>query len=400
MEWKYMVGLVLIICVVIMWVTSAEVTQGVFEDYKHPFVVSYIGTSLLTLYLPLAFFKDFLLKLLRGLQGPQNPSVQQDDKHRINLKTLPDHVIELGTKEESNDIMESQKNDGMLSAMQVVAFGFCMAPIWFATECCQYNVVVFLFTLIFGAILGQDSINAVNVVSVVISITGVAMTAFGDTWWPLNESKPITNNKRLTFDFRPRTLIYMLSLSKMPRVELLLVGQDQVCFVFPFFKSENHVTVGNLLEMLSAMIYGLFSVLLKKFSGEQGQKVDMQKLFGYIGVFTFVALWWLAWPLTAIGIEPKFTFPRSTNLQEIIIINSFIGNFLSDYFWALGVVWTSPLVASLGVSLTIPIAVLEDMIIHGRQYSVIYMIGAAQVFMGFLIANMPNWILEKLKLRV
>ncbi|KAB2071929.1 hypothetical protein ES319_A08G256500v1 [Gossypium barbadense] len=372
MEWKYMVGLVLIICVVIMWVTSAEVTQGVFEDYKHPFVVSYIGTSLLTLYLPLAFFKDFLLKLLRGLQGPQNPSVQQDDKHRINLKTLPDHVIELGTKEESNDIMESQKNDGMLSAMQVVAFGFCMAPIWFATEYLTNaalartsvaNTTLLsstsgLFTLIFGAILGQDSINAVNVVSVVISITGVAMTAFGDTWWPLNESKPITNN------------------------------------------NENHVTVGNLLEMLSAMIYGLFSVLLKKFSGEQGEKVDMQKLFGYIGVFTFVALWWLAWPLTAIGIEPKFTFPRSTNLQEIIIINSFIGNFLSDYFWALGVVWTSPLVASLGVSLTIPIAVLEDMIIHGRQYSVIYMIGAAQVFMGFLIANMPNWILEKLKLRV
>ncbi|TYJ24508.1 hypothetical protein E1A91_A08G265100v1 [Gossypium mustelinum] len=387
MEWKYMVGLVLIICVVIMWVTSAEVTQGVFEDYKHPFVVSYIGTSLLTLYLPLAFFKDFLLKLLRGLQGPQNPSVQQDDKHRINLKTLPDHVIELGTKEESNDIMESQKNDGMLSAMQVVAFGFCMAPIWFATEYLTNaalartsvaNTTLLsstsgLFTLIFGAILGQDSINAVNVVSVVISITGVAMTAFGDTWWPLNESKPITNNK-------PRTLIYMLSLSKMPRVELLLVG--------------------NLLEMLSAMIYGLFSVLLKKFSGEQGEKVDMQKLFGYIGVFTFVALWWLAWPLTAIGTEPKFTFPRSTNLQEITIINSFIGNFLSDYFWALGVVWTSPLVASLGVSLTIPIAVLEDMIIHGRQYSVIYMIGAAQVFLGFLIANMPNWILEKLKLRV
>ncbi|PPS03916.1 hypothetical protein GOBAR_AA16765 [Gossypium barbadense] len=167
--------------------------QGVFEDYKHPFVVSYIGTSLLTLYLPLAFFKDFLLKLLRGLQGPQNPSVQQDDKHRINLKTLPDHVIELGTKEESNDIMESQKNDGMLSAMQVVAFGFCMAPIWFATEYLTNaalartsvaNTTLLsstsgLFTLIFGAILGQDSINAVNVVSVVISITGDLPSTLG-----------------------------------------------------------------------------------------------------------------------------------------------------------------------------------------------------------------------------
>jgi hypothetical protein len=46
---------------------------------------------------------------------------------------------------------------------------------------------------------------------------------------------------------------------------------------------------------------------------------------------------------------------------------------------ALGVVWTSPLVAALGASLTIPLAMLEDMIIHGRQYSTIYILGSVQV---------------------
>lgn len=35
------------------------------------------------------------------------------------------------------------------------------------------------------------------------------------------------------------------------------------------------------------------SVLLKKFAGEEGERVDVQKLFGYIGLFTLVALWWL-----------------------------------------------------------------------------------------------------------
>lgn len=33
------------------------------------------------------------------------------------------------------------------------------------------------------------------------------------------------------------------------------------------------------------------AVLLKKFAGE-GERVDVQKLFGYIGLFTLVALWW------------------------------------------------------------------------------------------------------------
>lgn len=45
----------------------------------------------------------------------------------------------------------------------------------------------------------------------------------------------------------------------------------------------------------------------------------------------------------------------------------------------MAVVWTSPLVAALGVSLTIPVAMLEDMVIHGRQYSAVYIIGSAQV---------------------
>lgn len=35
------------------------------------------------------------------------------------------------------------------------------------------------------------------------------------------------------------------------------------------------------------------AVLLKKFAGEGGERVDVQKLFGYIGLFTLVALWWL-----------------------------------------------------------------------------------------------------------
>lgn len=34
-------------------------------------------------------------------------------------------------------------------------------------------------------------------------------------------------------------------------------------------------------------------MLLKKFAGEEGERADVQKLFGYIGLFTLVALWWL-----------------------------------------------------------------------------------------------------------
>ncbi|XP_078443716.1 eamA-like transporter family [Wolffia australiana] len=395
MGWRYNAGLALIGTVVVIWVTSAEVTQRIFRDYQQPFAITYLGASLMVVYLPISFIKDWLYVIFRKyshassrtqveltrkssgiLDSPLEYIEMQKtlDKELQTSKTRQESEAEIFSEEEGLPFITKSKEDFSqvkqkreFATKEIAMFGLYLAPIWFLTEYLSNAALARtsvasttvlsstsgLFTLFISVLMKQDSLNVAKVIAVLVSMAGVAMTTLGKTW-AADESE--------------------LSPS--------LVGERSL--------------VGDLFSFLSAMSYGLFTVLLKKFAGEEGEGVDVQKLFGYVGLFTLFALWWLIWPLSALGIEPKFTIPHSAKMEEIVLVNGLVGSVLSDYFWALCVVWTTPLVATLGMSLTIPLAMVADMIIHGRHYSAIYVLGSAQVFVGFVIANAADWISRKL----
>ncbi|PKI47105.1 hypothetical protein CRG98_032518, partial [Punica granatum] len=282
MSWRYRAGLFLIAAVVIIWVTSAEVTQGIFTDYQQPFAVTYLGASLMVVYLPIAFLKDWLCRLLRrhySKSGRSSESLNSPLKY-IGAQqifeieaSLPrkDSEGDFSPDEEERPLVSKSKDDSNplkhekeLTARQIAVYGFYIAPIWFVTEYLSNAALARtsvasttvlsstsgLFTLFIGVMLGQDSLNVSKVVAVFISMAGVAMTTLGKTWAADEEQLSSAANGK-------RSL------------------------------------VGDLFGLLSAVSYGLFTVLLKKFAGEEGERVDVQKLFGYVGLFTLVALWWL-----------------------------------------------------------------------------------------------------------
>ncbi|CAI5521621.1 unnamed protein product [Closterium sp. Naga37s-1] len=384
----------------------AQVTQLIFEKYRHPFLLTWLGAALLVIYLPIAYLRECITPLITKpssvVPGATSKSLKDLKSHSSGgelqrLKNEPRHhkrpskpprEIDDSSMDEESDLdtellLQKSLSDiaqpvrsAKLSTREIIKCALVLAPLWLLTEYLSNAALSMtsvasttilsstsgLFTLLFGVTLGNEKLTTSKVVAVLVSIAGVVMTELG---------KSTAADDSTVFGDDARN-----------------PGEGAGQYVLP----SQHL-VGDIFGLLSAVSYGVYTTLLRKYVGDDeagDEKADMQKVFGYIGLVTLLGLWWIVFPLHVFGLEPLAVMPSTVNLDEDIVANSLVGSVVSDYCWALSVVWTTPLVATLGLSLTIPLAMVADMVMHGRQYSFVYILGSVQVFGGFLIANMAD----------
>ena len=71
-------------------------------------------------------------------------------------------------------------------------------------------------------------------------------------------------------------------------------------------------------------------------------------------------------------------------------MNGLVGTVLSDVLWLLSLLLTSPVVATVGLSLTIPIAMIFDFVLLDKTYDWLAVFGAVLVAMGFFLVNLDE----------
>ncbi|KAH0367287.1 hypothetical protein KCU65_g4711, partial [Aureobasidium melanogenum] len=351
-KWRRVVGLLLLFTTVILWTASNFMASTLFADntYSKPYLVTYVNTACFII--PLLPIVVRRLYLSGSLKTPRYAAVPQD------------HDEDVYTQEHTSD-STSQKHMASDDAQAVhplslgetarLSLEFCI--LWFLANyfvaaCLEHTTVASstiltstssIFTLLLGCAVGVEIFTLKKLLGVLASLLGVVLISSVD----------------------------------------LFGDNDDGRGLFPH-KSARQVALGDAMALLSAVLYGIYAVLMKKRIGDE-RRISMPVFFGLVGLFNVLLLWPGFLILHFTGVEP-FELPPTSRVTTIILVNSF-SSLLSDIAWAYAVLLTSPIVVTVGLSTTIPLSLIGQLLINNQTSPAIYWLGACVVVLSFVFVN-------------
>lgn len=257
--------------------------------------------------------------------------------------------------------------DPPLSTQETAKLALAFCGLWFAANWAMNAALGYtsvssttiltsmsgFFTLAAGAAIGVESFTMGKLIAVVLSILGVAVVSLNDS-----HVAPLP----------PTTPSPPLDPSRPPPP-----------FAHPAF---SHPLLGDVLALLSAVAYAAY-VLLLKVQIRSEARVSMTLFFGFVGLWNILFMWPVGVLLHFTGVE-KFEVPKGGELWASILINASI-TFVSDALYLRSMLLTSPLAVTLGLSLTIPLAIAGDLY-RSAPVSLFSFIGGVLV-LGSFVAN-------------
>lgn len=149
-------------------------------------------------------------------------------------------------------------------------------------------------------------------------------------------------------------------------------------------KSGAEIALGDIEAFGAAVIYGLCTILLKRFLCDS-TSLGALVMMGNMSLASTALLWPFFIILHFTGVE-RFQLPPDARVWRIFLINGMI-SLVGDYSWAYAVVLTSPTVITVGLSLSIPLSLVGQMLLNGQTAGLAYWTGALIVLGGFMLVN-------------
>lgn len=319
-----MSGLAYLGVVVVSWVMSSFVTGRVMDVYQKPFLMTYINMSSLVLYLPLYF-----------IWTPSHSPKDCDEESCLMEKHTYGTILQ----------EPATNNNGRL-----ILLTFLFAILWFLAN---------FFT---NSSLAYTSVASQTILSSTSSFFTMAIGA-------LVGIELFTGRKLLGL-FSSFIGVYLVTMSD---------------FQLPS-ASTGRSFIGDGLALAGALVYGGYTTLFK--SRERlVQKYNMNLVFGLIGLFTLCTCWPLYFVYNKYIQQEPLELPPTSAIYMLILFNCAL-SFISNFCWAKAVMTLkSPLVVTTGLTMSIPLAMLSDVLFNSQPFSWRYLVGAFYIVQGFIIID-------------
>ncbi|KAL8020215.1 putative solute carrier family 35 member SLC35F1/F2/F6 [Plasmopara halstedii] len=148
---------------------------------------------------------------------------------------------------------------------------------------------------------------------------------------------------------------------KLAGVLLCMAGNISTIFNDVGAQSGSDHVLGDLVALFAAFMYGVYTTAIRRLIPDD-ESVSISLFFGFIGILNMVCLLPIVLLLHCSDIESLSGL--SIEILILIGIKGLFDNVLSDYLWARAVLLTSPTVATVGLSLTVPLAIVADFWFH------------------------------------
>lgn len=330
--------------------------HSIWVDYRQPNIARQPRQPLLTR----------IYELLQRRAGKWTLLREHESRSSLapSSKTRNDEAAEvlLASSMHGSHSLDSAKDVGVdaeegltLHDTAKLALEFCV--LWFlanyfAAACLEYTTVASstilastssIWTLLLGSLMRVERFTLLKLVGVLASLGGVALISMVDVSGDTDENR----------------------------------GS------FPH-KTPRELAIGDVMAFVSAVLYGFYTVFMKAKIGDE-TKVNMPLFFGLVGLSNVLLLWPGFIILHFTGIEP-FELPPTSRILNIVLINS-ASSLVSDFCWAYAMLLTSPLIVTVGLSLTIPCSLVGQMVLDSQYASALYWVGAAIMVLSFLFIN-------------